>query len=432
MPALGGQAREMIPIGENEQDLHEPRFLSGGRGILFVSHPKGESAGVLHVYREGRRRELLRLPRQRIGAPAYDPSGHIVFGRAGNDITAGLWAAPFSLDRLEIRGEPFLVAPDAGNASVSGTGTLVFVRGAARTERLRFVWVDRTGKVVEPIGEAHRSPHSPWLSPDGRRLAFVADDDEERTDLWVRDLERGTETRLTSDESAERGAFWTASGAEIVYTRWDSAAGVTVHVVASDGSGAPRAVGAGFSTDIAPDGKHVVVYGNPEGDPSQPGTSPDTHIWLSPLDGSTDRRMLVRGPGRNDSAHVSPDGRYLVFRSDRSGASEVYLTRFPEGRGLWPVSVGGGRNPRWDPRGGRLYFRGKTSIFEVTVGGGDEPRLGKPSTLFEVPEVFRGMAVAPAGDRFVLVEADRDDEDKRASGRSGIKVVQSWTREFRR
>ena len=59
---------------------------------------------------------------------------------------------------------------------------------------------------------------------------------------------------------------------------------------------------------------------------------------------------------------LSPDGRWLAYTSNESGANEVYVRPFPNtSGGRWQVSNGGGSQARWSPDGRALYFLDGTS-----------------------------------------------------------------------
>ena len=51
----------------------------------------------------------------------------------------------------------------------------------------------------------------------------------------------------------------------------------------------------------------------------------------------------------------SPNGHLLAYHSNSSGAAEVYVGEFPEGRTI-RVSRSGGRFPRWRADGEELFF----------------------------------------------------------------------------
>jgi hypothetical protein len=54
---------------------------------------------------------------------------------------------------------------------------------------------------------------------------------------------------------------------------------------------------------------------------------------------------------------ISPDGRWMAYTSDESGAPEVYVQSFPErGHGKWRISVNGGAQPQWRPDGKEVFY----------------------------------------------------------------------------
>jgi Tol biopolymer transport system component len=417
--ALGGEPRELMPTEEGEGDVHEPHLLPDDAGILFISHPEDGLPNKLVLFHGGERRTLLEVEDRRLWSPTYAPSGHILFRRVGGDATEGLWAVPFSLGDRSLTGDPFIVVPDASQASVSRDGTLAFVHRPPLGGREHIVWVDRTGQRLEEVGGIRRGAFGMALSPDGRRMVFsMTEEEDNQVDLWVRDLERGSETRLTFDDAFEFRPRWTPSGDEILFGQFYTGK-VVSKIVASDGSG-PSVSGRYFVTVRAPEGETL----------SQ--TSP-ADIWLVDRSGAEEPRPLVQSPNRDITPIVSPDGRYLAYVSDRSGHFEVYLTRFPTASGRWKLSLDGGEDPYWDPRGDRLYFFEGFSLMEVSFVSGDEPRLGTPVKLFDVSASLgarRGLGLSSDGQRFAIVEPVRDDDEE--TTRSGIKVVQNWSAEFQR
>ena len=52
----------------------------------------------------------------------------------------------------------------------------------------------------------------------------------------------------------------------------------------------------------------------------------------------------------------SPDGRWLAYESNESGANEVYVQAFPDGHGKQRISSGVGTYPAWSRTGHELFF----------------------------------------------------------------------------
>jgi Tol biopolymer transport system component len=55
-------------------------------------------------------------------------------------------------------------------------------------------------------------------------------------------------------------------------------------------------------------------------------------------------------------AHLSPNGRWLAYASNESGAAEVYVVAYGGGQGKWQVSTNEGSQPQWSKDGKELYF----------------------------------------------------------------------------
>jgi serine/threonine-protein kinase len=132
-------------------------------------------------------------------------TGHLAFVTKGT-----LYAVPFDLDRLEVRGSPTPILEDASadisfgtmQLDVSQSGTMVYLPG--RTTGLRVVqWLNREGK-TESLLEDPAYYQMPRVSPDGSRLAYVLTEGS-NSHIWVYDL---AATQLTwVDRSGQpRGA----------------------------------------------------------------------------------------------------------------------------------------------------------------------------------------------------------------------------------
>ena len=79
------------------------------------------------------------------------------------------------------------------------------------------------------------------------------------------------------------------------------------------------------------------------------------HLELLPVAGGEPTRFL-NGNGSETNGQISPDGKWVAYASDESGAWEIYVTSFPGAAGKWQVSRGGGTEPRWRGDGKEIFY----------------------------------------------------------------------------
>ena len=317
-------------------------------------------------------------------------------------------------------GEPFLLVPHGASPSVSEDGTLVYVHVGPELQRL--VWMDRTGQVQGTIGQAHPEITQLVLSPDEQRVAVSAPETRHgRHAIWIHDVNRHTKTRLTFSKPSELEPTWSPGGERVAFVR--ASGGKTAILTRSaDGTGEIETLVAGSSPSFSRDGEFLAYdLRNPES---------GWDLWYLPLEEDPKPIPFLRTPADERDPEISPNGQYLAYRSDESGASQVYLKRFPGGEGRWQVSVDGGGCTRWSRKGDKLFYLTAGRLMEVTVSTTPPLTLGVPRELFSSADgvkLGRGcFDVAADGQRFVAVQSGDDDVDR------NITVVQNWFAEFRK
>jgi serine/threonine-protein kinase len=136
---------------------------------------------------------------------------------------------------------------------------------------------------------------------------------------------------------------------------------------------------------------------------------------------------LVATDASERQAVVSPDGRWLAYSSDVSGARQVYVRPFRgQGKDV-AVSTSGGVEPRWARNGSELYYRNGQDIMAVSVR--TRPvfsAIGNPQRLFTGGYDFLqddNWDVTPDG-RFLMVKAD-------PNAGTQFLVVLNWSDELR-
>ncbi len=386
IPAVGGEPEPVTELAAGEWTHRWPHLLPDGETLLFVVGDDDMRSGFDEAkiaalsLATGERRELVRG-----GSFPRFATGRIYWSRSGR-----LLAAAFDPRRGSV-GEPesaqdgvsWYPINGAAQAALSAGGSLAYVPGSAPWRPLRRLrWVARSGTIepqAEPLAEA-RLYYDPALSADGRRLA-VAIAEAGNSDLWIYDLERRTRSRLTDSPGEDQGPVWHPDGERVAY--YASQAGpFRMFLAEVSGAGAPRrlleSTGSQRPECFTPDGRRLIF--------SENHVETGFDLWLLDLEAEGEPEPLLVTPYHELQARLSPDGRWLAYVSNESGAREVYLrTPDPADSRRWPLSAGGGDDPVWDPSAGALYFRGPNAIHrvEIVAAAAGEPEIGRPRRWIE-------------------------------------------------
>jgi Tol biopolymer transport system component len=258
------------------------------------------------------------------------------------------------------------------DASAASNGLLVFSNGGTGDQQM--VWVDRNGKQIGTVVKKVANLVSFKLSPQADRIALEIDNGPGAHDIWVYDVAREVQTRLTFGPVENDGPIWSPDGKWIVYTAFESNMHTKLYRKPSDGSGAPELLlsddQVATATDWSRDGKYLLYARGPSANYWE--------IWALPLEGERKPWLVVprSAPGSYaEQGHLSPDGHWLAYTSGESGSPEAYVVAFRGGQGKWQVSTNGGYQPQWSHDGKELFFfnQATRSVFSVPlkeVGGG--------------------------------------------------------------
>jgi len=423
--ADGGEPRTFVGLEPDDDDFHEVALLPDGKSVVFTVHSRSRP-WYLGASDGQRRTKVLALDQHYLMSPTYSPTGHILYQRAADE--QSVWALPFSEARLEATGAPFLVARDDGDPSLSDNGVLVVtkrIRGLAGGDLVR---LDLSSGTIDGLASPQGLYHDPALSPDGKTMA-VAGFGMAVLDIWLLELEQGTRTRITFDDAThEVLPRWSPDGREIALAKTTASTFErfgpkdTIHFFATDGSGETRpSIRGGYPT-LDRQWNHLAFVR------VEDGTGED--IYHVPLDGSSDARPILQSDASESQPALSPDGQWLAYTSNESGAEQVFLTRFPSGQGKWQVSPGRGGFPRWSPDGTRLYFIGSNvNILEVRLTVEPRVMLSQPRSVMQGPVLginpYMGFDFTPDGGGLIVIQTDR------SKSASGIGVIENWYEEFR-
>jgi Tol biopolymer transport system component len=293
---------------------------------------------------------------------------------------------------------------------------------------LSLQWFDRSGKKLNVVGGV-ADYSNPELSPDDSKLAIGIRDPQLKTRaIWIFDLLRGTQTRLTFDPADDLDSIWSPDGTHIAFTS-DRAGQKDLYWKPADGSGAEELLLGGkggdkYATDWSRDGKYLMYN-------YQPSSSGLAHLYVLPLAGDRKPVPFVTINFLTDQGQISPNGRWVAYRSTESGKNEVYVQGFnldpSQPRGKWQISTAGGDQPRWRSDGKELFYHLGDTYYAVDVTtDGKSFEAGIPRPLFAFPTVLSGsgsgspFVVTRDGQRFlVLAPVEK-------TGSAPIEVLLNW------
>ena len=408
-----------------------PHFLPDGNHFLYLALNSDTAKSAIRVGSLDSKETKLLLNEQSFAR--YAPPGYLLFQRDGT-----LMAQPFDAAAIQLTGEAFPVAEQVqvntanGRTAfdVSQNGVLVYRSSGGLNTQL--AWFDRGGKELSRIGEPG-GYISPKLSPDGKRVAvYRTTGTGSPGDIWVNDLARNTQTRLTFDAADDSAPIWSPDGSRIVFASNRNGA-YGLYQKNSNGIGDEELLlKAGASMvpeDWSLDGRFL-VYMITEGGGRDVSFLPLAGLSAGQMAGERKPVPFLKTPFYERHAQLSPDGRWLAYISDESRTAEVYVQSFPAGGGKWQVSTSGGMQPRWSHDGKELFYLALDGkMMAVAVKAGTTFEAGTPEALFQTR--IYGLATSPAYSQQYDVTADGQrfllNVDVADANAVPLTVVLDWT-----
>ncbi|HYM10748.1 MAG TPA: protein kinase [Bryobacterales bacterium] len=408
IPAIGGQPREVRP---DFYSASRPLWSPDSKHLLFrgVRSPQadptaqfdwwvtpldGGEAVATGAYKWLVESSLPAMERSQLLPAAFvDPSdwlGDFVFfsatsGAAGP--SASLWRVGIS-SRWRVEGSPQrLTSGTTNEIQPSAAGARIAFTSLTQTENLWSLSVDPdTAKISgapQRLTSSAASDFFPVPSADGKKVAFASN----RTGIlhvWMKDLETGAETPLTSTPFNDMPSLISPDGSRVVYCSFDRTnAGVGGCFVVSAAGGVPQKFceGCGVSSiqDWYQNGRRVLY---------RKGFTTNTQLMVRDLDSGHDTLFLAHPKYSVTAARFSPDGRWVVFQTVIEAATRRQIFVAPirngvaAGQAEWiPITDGSGldRNAVWSPDGNLLYFLSERDGFRCFWAQHLDPATKRPA-----------------------------------------------------
>jgi len=303
----------------------------------------------------------------------------------------------------------------------------------------------------------------PALSPDGKQVAFAWNGEkEDNYDIYVKLVDAGTPLRLTTNPQPDYAPAWSPDGRYIAFLRW-SPSGAEVYVIPALGGSERKlaqteaveagggTASTGYQLSWTPDGKFLAIVDRDS--PKEPNSifllstetrgkrlltfppkdgfgdvypalAPDGRtlafvrmrtdqtrdIYLQPIAASApggEARRLTFDERVVNGIDWTPDGRSILFSSDRSGTWEIW--KIPASGGQPErVAIGNGHHPSMSRDGHRLAFARSISDYNIwrVPGPGATDKGTPPTRLIASTQSDFEAQFSPEGKR-IAFSSDR-------------------------
>ncbi len=208
------------------------------------------------------------------------------------------------------------------------------------------------------------------------RIVYISDATGSK-ELYVMDYDGHGPKKLTDLKSICLSPAWSPSGDKLVFTSfWRRNPGL--YLLDLKGSASLKQVLRGFSPlcsggTWSADGSWMAFSASLDG---------NTELFRTHPDGGGTPKRLTKNWAIDVSPSWSPDGKHIVFVSDRAGHPDLYVLQ-PETEKIRRLTFEGSYNadPDWSPRGDGIVYvsrvNGRFQIFRIRPDGTDRRQLTK-------------------------------------------------------
>ncbi len=390
----------------------QPAFSPSGDQLAFRSERDGGGIFVM-----GASGESVRRLTDYGFFPAWSPDGkEIVFSTEDNDPLHGggkakLWIVNVQSGqtRLLLQGE------DSTAPTWAPQGNRVAFWGLKGSSGQRDIWTaGRSGKDVVVVTDDPPVDWNPVWSPDGKHLYFISDRSGSMNlqrvpiDQQTGNLQ-GPPESITAPSAWIENISFSSNPNQFVYAAFDIRSEIqkiSFDPVQEEFASLPEAVTS--STDffdvanVSPDGEWLTFF----------TAWPQQDIYVIRTDGS-EKTKLTDDLYRDRYPSWSPDGKSLVFMSDRSGLYELWLIN-RDGSGLRQLTKESivSWQPKFSPNAKLVLTNNEkgTYLYDTSSGGPSLTRIQLPELPIKADNPFTGQIWSPDGKTIAGVRSVLTDE----------------------
>ena len=386
---------EAVPLTALPGQEISPSFSPDGSQVAFGWNGENDGAGFdlyVKVIGTDKPLRLTNHPAPWLGV-AWSPDGRSIAVNRLNVEDRGIFLVPAlggPERKLAATNNSTLWAPDAAISWSPDGKQLAFADSpsAGSLTQVFLLSVDTLERKQMETGCDWS--FGPGFSPLGDSLVYICLRDDGDYSLNLLDLRGGKNKRLFSGLLRIRNPTWTRDGTRIIF---------------SYGSGNTPFVGAGGNLwQIAPgrtESPEKMPFGH---DATSAAVSSSGHrlayvqtqingnIWWVDLHGTkANARILVTSTREQYAPSISPDGRRVVFASNRSGSDEIWVCDSDGSNAQQLTSFGGALTgtPRWSPDGKQIVFdsrvAGEANVYVIDADGGVPRKVETGTRMNSLP-----------------------------------------------
>ena len=397
-----GTAIEITPFTSFPGDETLPTFSPDGKRIAFAwSGEQGDNTDI-YIKQIGTE-DLQRLTTDSAPdiQPRWSPDGlYIAFLRqTANDyelcIIPSIGGTERHLTKISLL-PPIRFDVSQVNWSPDGEWLAVSDKPSAREPFSIFMVARDSGerrRLTSPAAELN-GDLSPAVSPDGQTVVYRHFESGGLSEIYVVPFAGGEPKRLTFSDVVKSSPAWTPDGRDILFLS-ESGGSIGLWRMPAAGGTPERVEAVGqavTSFAISAQGEHLAWT----------QTINDSNIWQVDLSGTSlptvrkqSAKMLISSTKGDVSSQFSPDGQRIVFASNRSGRTGIWISGSDGQRPVQVVSFDRGAtgSPHWSPDGKLIVFdarvEGNADIYVTSPEGGKPQRLTTEASEDIVPTFSR-------------------------------------------
>lgn len=338
---LGGDSRMLLRDVDTA-----PTFSPDGRQLAFMrNNPVEQETSLMIANSDGTSERALatRKNSYHFWTPAWSPDGRLIACVSGDKTTA--------------------------QASVIG----INVEDGSERQLTTQKW-----RLIERLA---------WLA-DGSGLVLLAPADEtsETSQLWSLSYPEGAARRITNDLNIYTALSLNGDASALATVQTNVLSNIWVGPDADRARQITTGASRYYSLSWTPENR--LLYAS--------STGGNLDIWMSETDGSNQKQLTVNA-GSNHTPVASPDGRQIVFLSNRGGTGYNIWRMSPDGSNLKQLTRDGSQgSPQVTPDGRWIVYAswqgGKLNIWKIPIEGGEPVQL--------TDKYSKAPVVSPDGKQF--------------------------------